>query len=81
MTPAPAGVPIFPPIPMHQVGGNAIIAPHNHKFMGIRNGIDMELWSPEENQFLPVNYTSETVVEGKKAARQVGRWAKGAHAA
>ncbi len=58
-----------------QVGGNAIIAPHNHKFMGIRNGIDMELWSPEENQFLPLNYSSETVVEGKKAARQVGAWA------
>ncbi|PNW82516.1 hypothetical protein CHLRE_06g282000v5 [Chlamydomonas reinhardtii] len=53
----------------YEVGGAPIIAPHGHKFMGIRNGIDPELWSPEENIFLPVKYSSEDVVEGKKAAR------------
>ncbi len=34
-------------------GGAAIIAPHVGKFCGIRNGIDYEIWSPEDNQFLP----------------------------
>ncbi|KAG2492408.1 hypothetical protein HYH03_009353 [Edaphochlamys debaryana] len=56
-----------------EVGGAPIIAPHAHKFMGIRNGIDPELWSPEENIFLPAPYSSENVVEGKKAARQALR--------
>ncbi|KXZ44911.1 hypothetical protein GPECTOR_61g864 [Gonium pectorale] len=56
---------------MALVGGNAVIAPHGHKFMGIRNGIDPELWSPEDNQFLPMCYSAENVVEGKKAARQM----------
>ncbi|GIL88159.1 hypothetical protein Vretimale_14076 [Volvox reticuliferus] len=56
-----------------EVGGHPVIGPHAHKFMGIRNGIDPELWSPEENQFLPMCYNADSVIEGKKAARQALR--------
>jgi len=52
-----------------EVGGNAVIASHGHKFMGIRNGIDMDLWDPEHNIWLPKPFTAENVVEGKRAAR------------
>ena len=55
------------------MGGNAIISPHGHKFTGIRNGIDPELWSPEDNQYLPVSFNADTVVEGKRRAREVRR--------
>ncbi len=34
--------------------------------MGIRNGIDTELWSPTENKFLPVSYDANNVEEGKR---------------
>lgn len=37
-----------------------------HKFMGIRNGIDTDLWSPSENRFLPVTYDANTAEEGKR---------------
>lgn len=36
------------------------------KFMGIRNGIDTELWSPTENKFLPMSYDASNAEEGKK---------------
>lgn len=36
------------------------------KFMGIRNGIDPDLWSPTENKFLPMPYDAETALEGKR---------------
>jgi hypothetical protein len=51
-------------------GGNPVIASQTHKFIGIRNGIDPELWDPENNQWLPVGYSSKNVVEGKAAARK-----------
>ncbi|GLC71233.1 hypothetical protein PLESTF_001092900 [Pleodorina starrii] len=56
-----------------EVGGHPVIGPHGHKFMGIRNGIDPELWSPEDNQFLPQCYEADSVEQGKKAARQALR--------
>eukprot|EP00955_Chlamydomonas_euryale_P100621 365296-Chlamydomonas_euryale.AAC.29 len=54
-----------------EIGGNPVIGAHTHKFMGIRNGIDPDLWDPENNQWLPMPYTAGTVVEGKAAARKV----------
>jgi glycogen synthase len=45
-----------------EVGGTPILAPHLHKFMGIRNGIDMELWNPETCHFLTKGYNADTVV-------------------
>lgn len=45
---------------MHvHAGGAAPIAAHNFKFCGIRNGIDPDLWDPDNNLFLPVNYDAE----------------------
>ena len=58
-----------PPLP----GGSPVIASQTHKFVGIRNGIDPELWDPENNQWLPLPYSSNNVVEGKAAARKVWR--------
>ena len=57
----------------YEVGGSPVISSQTHKFAGIRNGIDMELWDPENNQWLPTPYNSENVVEGKKAARKALR--------
>ncbi|XP_021889061.1 starch synthase 3, chloroplastic/amyloplastic [Carica papaya] len=53
-----------------EVAGNPAIAPHLHKFHGIVNGIDPDIWDPCNDKFIPVSYTSENVVEGKRAAKQ-----------
>lgn len=53
-----------------EVAGNPAIAPHLHKFHGILNGIDPDIWDPYNDKFIPVPYTSENVVEGKKAAKE-----------
>lgn len=37
--------------------------------MGILNGIDPELWDPQEDPWLPSPYTADTCAEGKAAAR------------
>lgn len=52
-----------------EVSGNALISPHLHKFHGILNGIDPDIWDPYNDNFIPVSYTSENVVDGKKAAK------------
>lgn len=52
-----------------EVSGNSAIAPHLHKFHGIRNGIDLDIWDPYNDPFIPMSYTSEQVVEGKRAAK------------
>lgn len=46
-----------------QIGGNPAIAAHTAKFMGIRNGIDLDIWDPENDSLLPMPYTSRNVVE------------------
>ncbi|KAI5078701.1 hypothetical protein GOP47_0006372 [Adiantum capillus-veneris] len=53
-----------------EVSGNPAISPHRHKFSGIRNGIDLEIWDPYNNASIPLPYTSKDVVEGKKAAKK-----------
>ncbi|XP_038894134.1 soluble starch synthase 3, chloroplastic/amyloplastic isoform X2 [Benincasa hispida] len=53
-----------------EVSGNPVIAPHLHKFHGIVNGIDPDIWDPYNDKFIPVPYTSENVVEGKRAAKE-----------
>lgn len=53
-----------------EVAGNPAIAPHLHKFHGILNGIDQDIWDPFNDKFIPVSYTSENLVEGKRAAKE-----------
>lgn len=53
-----------------EVAGNPAIAPHLYKFHGIVNGIDPDIWDPYNDKFIPIQYTSENVVEGKRAAKE-----------
>ncbi|KAL0697628.1 hypothetical protein Bca4012_053750 [Brassica carinata] len=53
-----------------EVAGNSVISPHLYKFHGIVNGIDPDIWDPYNDNFIPVPYTSENVVEGKRAAKE-----------
>ncbi|KAI3456459.1 hypothetical protein Pfo_013122 [Paulownia fortunei] len=53
-----------------EVSGNPAVAPHLFKFHGILNGIDPDIWDPYNDKFIPVSYTSENVVEGKRAAKE-----------
>ncbi|KAJ4976662.1 hypothetical protein NE237_001768 [Protea cynaroides] len=53
-----------------EVSGNPAVAPHLHKFHGILNGIDQDIWDPYNDTFIPVSYSSENVVEGKRAAKE-----------
>ncbi|KAK7363745.1 hypothetical protein VNO77_05899 [Canavalia gladiata] len=53
-----------------EVSGNPAVAPHLQKFHGIINGIDPDIWDPYNDKFIPVSYTSENVVEGKRAAKE-----------
>ncbi|KAI4964010.1 hypothetical protein ZWY2020_008488 [Hordeum vulgare] len=53
-----------------EVAGHGAIAPHREKFYGILNGIDPDIWDPYTDNFIPVPYTYENVVEGKSAAKR-----------
>ncbi len=46
-----------------QIGANPAIAAHSGKFMGIRNGIDLDIWDPENDNLLPMPYTASNVAE------------------
>ncbi|XWS15571.1 hypothetical protein CRYUN_Cryun34aG0012100 [Craigia yunnanensis] len=53
-----------------EVAGNPAVTPDLHKFHGILNGIDLDIWDPCNDKFIPISYTSENVVEGKQAAKE-----------
>ncbi|KAJ8761784.1 hypothetical protein K2173_004596 [Erythroxylum novogranatense] len=53
-----------------EVAGNPVVAPYLHKFHGILNGIDPDIWDPYNDNFIPVPYTYENIVEGKRAAKE-----------
>ncbi len=40
------------------------------RLVGILNGIDYEVWNPQADEYLPVNYDSRTVVKGKAANKK-----------
>ena len=52
-----------------EVSGHPAVSGNLHKFHGVRNGIDSEIWNPSTDNFIPVKYDADTVVKGKKAAR------------
>ncbi|HIK29009.1 MAG: glycogen synthase GlgA [Oscillatoriaceae bacterium SKW80] len=46
---------------------------HQHKFKGILNGIDYEVWNPEIDRFIPYHYNKDSFTEkekNKKALRE-----------
>ena len=46
---------------------------HNHKFGGILNGIDYDVWNPEVDRYIPYHYASDTIEDNiwnKKALRE-----------
>eukprot|EP00793_Prasinoderma_coloniale_P005070 PRCOL_00000831-RA len=51
----------------NEISGHPAIAPNHGKFHGIRNGIDPDIWSPEDDMWLPVHYDETNIVEGKAA--------------
>ena len=53
------------------MSGDPAVAPQLGKFMGVRNGIDIDIWDPENDAFLPRTYGPDTVVEGKVTLRPV----------
>jgi len=53
-----------------EVSGHAAVRDNLHKFHGVRNGIDSEIWDPGTDQFLPMNYTAENHLDGKRRARE-----------
>eukprot|EP00256_Glycine_max_P023840 XP_003546152.1 starch synthase 3, chloroplastic/amyloplastic isoform X3 [Glycine max] len=53
-----------------EIAGNPLIAPHLHKFHGIINGIDPDIWDPYNDKFIPESYSSKNVVEGKRASKE-----------
>lgn len=53
-----------------EVSGHPAIAAHQYKFHGILNGIDPDIWDPYTDPFIPMAYTKENVVEGKRAAKE-----------
>ena len=56
-----------------QIAGHPTFAANASKLWGIRNGIDAEIWDPEDDPVLPQPYGPDTVVEGKHAARKALR--------
>lgn len=38
--------------------------------MGIRNGIDVDIWDPENDELLPVPYNADSVVRAHACSRQ-----------
>nr|CAB40374.1 Starch synthase isoform SS III [Vigna unguiculata] len=53
-----------------EIAGNHAVATHLHKFHGIINGIDPDIWDPFNDNSIPVPYTAENVVEGKRASKE-----------
>lgn len=45
---------------------------HNHKFGGILNGIDYEIWNPEIDSYIPYHYSKDDL-EGKKKNKKALR--------
>jgi hypothetical protein len=46
------------------------------KFLGIRNGIDNDIWNPTENVFLPMSFDAMTCDQGKRRCVR-GMWTCG----
>lgn len=52
-----------------EIAGHPSVAAHQEKFYGIRNGIDMDIWDPASDPFLPEGFTAESAARGKAASK------------
>jgi starch synthase len=52
-----------------EIAGHPSVAAHQEKFYGIRNGIDMDIWDPASDPFLPEGFTVESAARGKAASK------------
>ena len=52
-----------------EVSESSVIGDNGHKFTGIRNGIDPDIWDPETDGFVPLKYDASSMEKGKAAAR------------
>lgn len=48
-----------------EISGHPAVAANLGKMFGVRNGIDVDIWDPSTDKFLPVNYSIENFEEGK----------------
>lgn len=56
-----------------QVAGDPAVSSQLSKFMGVRNGIDVDIWDPSTDRSLPRRFGAEDLVEGKAACREALR--------
>jgi starch synthase len=42
----------------------------NDRVIGILNGIDMDVWNPKTDQYLPKKYTKQSVIQGKAVNKE-----------
>ena len=48
-----------------EIAGAPAIAPNLSKMFGVRNGIDMDIWDPSIDPFLPTAFDTSNFDEGK----------------
>jgi hypothetical protein len=48
-----------------EISGTPAVAPNLGKMFGVRNGIDMDIWDPSGDRFLPVPFDHTNFDEGK----------------
>lgn len=48
-----------------EVSGHPAVAPHLGKMFGVRNGVDVDIWDPSADPFLPVRFDADNFDEGK----------------
>lgn len=51
-------------------GLESLLSDESAKCIGILNGIDSNVWNPETDNFIIKNYTSKTILSGKKANKK-----------
>jgi hypothetical protein len=75
--------PVSPPRPSthahalaHRKRAHTHATANGTKFLGIRNGIDNDIWNPTENVFLPMSFDAMTCDQGKRRCVR-GMWTCG----
>lgn len=48
-----------------EISGHPAVAPHLGKMFGVRNGVDVDIWDPSADPFLPVRFDADSFDDGK----------------